>query len=166
MGQFSWSRSLPAGVQSRPMRHALLLRSVARLLGDQDPLIDAAYMWRRHPHMIWYGAAAFVAMVVVAAGVGWDEWSSRVSLGAVAAAVAVYATTDYRILARTSNHLVLLTASKIRQVAKAVIQTYPSGSAIDLTDGNMLATSWQFDGELYTVPKSSERSMRSIATLE
>ena len=145
------------------MRHALLLKSVARLLGEDDPLVDAVYMWRRHPHMIWYGAAAFVAMVVVAAGVGWDEWSSRVSLGAVAAAVAFYATTDYRILARTSNHLVLLTASKIRQVAKAVIETYPVESAIDLTDGNMLATSWQFDGEIYTVPKSSERSMRSMA---
>lgn len=145
------------------MRHALLLKSVGRLLDDDLVLVDAAYMWRRHGYMIWYGIFAFAAMVVVAAGVGWDEWSSRIALGIAAAAIAVYSTTDYRILAQTSDNLILLSASKIRQTAKGVIATYPLGSSIEMDDGNMLATSWRFEGQVYTVPKSSERSIRDIA---
>ncbi len=59
------------------MRHAILLRSVARLLKDGESLVDAAYMWRRHPHMLWYGGAAFAALVAVAAAVGWQDWPAR-----------------------------------------------------------------------------------------
>ena len=90
-------------LHSPPMRHAILLRSVARLLQDGESLVDAAYMWRRHPHMLWYGGAAFALLVAVAAAVGWQEWPARVGFGAAAGAVAVYSTTEYRVLARTSG---------------------------------------------------------------
>ncbi len=146
------------------MRHAILLRSVARLLNDGESLVDAAYMWRRHPHMLWYGGAAFAVLVAVAAAVGWQEWPARVGFGAAAAAIAIYSTTDYRVLARTPEQLVLFRASRIRQVARSVIDYYPITTPIEMVDGNMLATSWGFAGGSYTVPKSSERSIRLIAT--
>lgn len=146
------------------MRHAILLRSVARLLKEGEPLVDAAYMWRRHPHMLWYGGAAFALLVAVAAAVGWQEWPARVGFGAAGGAVAVYSTTEYRVLARTSERLVLFQASRIRQVARSVIDYYPAATPIEMVDGNMLATSWSFSGVSYTVPKSSERSIRLIAT--
>jgi len=146
------------------MRHAILLRSVARLLNDGESLVDAAYLWRRHPYMFWYGGVAFIALVAIAASVGWQEWPSRVGFGAGAAAVAIYSTTDYRVLARTGGRLILFRASRIRQVARSVIESYPSSTPIEMVDGNMLATSWSLAGASYTVPKSSERSMRLIAT--
>lgn len=146
------------------MRHAILLRSVARLLNEGESLVDAAYMWRRHPHMLLYGGAAFVALVAVAAAVGWQDWPARIGFGAAAGAVAIYSTTDYRVLARTPGRLILFRASRIRQVAQSVLEYYPVTAHIEMVDGNMLATSWGFDAQTYTVPKSSERSMRLIAT--
>lgn len=121
-------------------------------------------MWRRHPHMLWYGAAAFAVLVAVAAAVGWQEWPARIGFGAAAAAIAIYSTTEYRVLARTPGRLVLFQASRIRQVARSVIDDYPATAPIEMVDGNMLATSWSFAGSSYTVPKSSERSIRTIAT--
>ena len=146
------------------MRHAILLRSVARLLTEGESLVDAAYMWRRHPHMLWYGGAAFTLLVAVAASVGWQDWPARIGFGTAAAAIAVYSTTEYRVLARTPSQLVLFRASRIRQVARSVIDYYPATTPIEMVDGNMLATSWSFAGSSYTVPKSSERSIRMIAT--
>lgn len=114
--------------------------------------------------MVWYGAGAFAGLVAMAASVGWQEWPARFGFGAAASAIAVYSTTDYRVLARTRDRLVLLQASRIRQTARSIIGTYPAEANITVEDGNMLATTWGFDGVSYTVPKSSERSMRMIAT--
>ncbi len=147
------------------MRHILLLRSVARLLNEGEGLVEAAYLWRRHPYMLWYGGAAFGALVAVASSVGWQEWPARIGFGAAAAAVAIYSTSDYRVLARTPDRLILLQASRIRQVARSIIKTYPANTPVTMEDGNMLATTWTFDAITYTVPKSSERSIRLIATI-
>ncbi|MBK5268133.1 MAG: hypothetical protein JJE47_11940 [Acidimicrobiia bacterium] len=147
------------------MRHAILLRSVARLLNEGESLVDAAYMWRRHPYMLWYGGLAFVALVAIAASVGWQEWPSRLGFGAGAAAIAIYSTTEYRVLARTPGRLILCKASRIRQVARSITEDYPTRTPLTMVDGNMLATTWAFEGLTYTVPKSSERSMRVIAAI-
>ncbi len=114
--------------------------------------------------MVWYGGAAFVTLVAVAGSVGWQDWPARFGFGAAAAAVAIYSTTDYRVLARTPGRLILFRASRIRQVVQSVLEYYPETAPIEMVDGNMLATSWGFDGQTYTVPKSSERSMRLIST--
>lgn len=120
-------------------------------------------MWRRHRLMPPYAVAAFAAMLVVAAIAGWDEWTTRFAIGAAGAALAVTATTDYRIVADTSQGLVLLRASRIRQYAVEVLEMLPSGTDIEPVGGTLLATDWQVGTSVYTVPKSSEQAISRIA---
>lgn len=149
-------------LHSLVMRHALLLRSVVRLLTEGEAVLEAAYLWRRHPRMVLYALVAFAAMVLVAAGVGWDEWPSRFGFGLAAAAVVVFATTDYRVLARTPDRLVLCSASRIRQIARGIISSHPVDVLPEIEESSMLVATWRFDGESYSVPKSSERAMLVI----
>ncbi|NNL47156.1 MAG: hypothetical protein HKO76_02180 [Acidimicrobiia bacterium] len=145
------------------MRKAVLFRSVIRLLGEGSEVNDAVYMWKRHRHVLPFGGATFVGMVLLAGWLGWDDWATRIVIGLAATAVAVAASTDYKILADTSSGLYLLDASRIRQTATAMGKQLSSGTDIKQAGGTMLAADWEVDGSLYTVPKSSEQAMNRIA---
>ena len=82
------------------IRRAVLLASVQALIGADEHVEDAAYLWKRHRLMIPYSIAAFAVVAWAAAWAGWDDWPTRIALGAVGAAVAVMSTTEYRVLAK------------------------------------------------------------------
>lgn len=110
-----------------------------------------------------YAVAAFVALVVVAATAGFEQWPSRIGVGIAGAAIAVTATTDYRVLAHTDRGLVLLVGGRVRQVAKRVIRDLPADVTIEIVRDTMLTTDWKIEGVEYTVPKSSQRAVERIA---
>lgn len=145
------------------MRRANLLRSIARLLDEGTELKDAAYMWSRHRWMIPYAVFAALAVFLTSEWAGFTETPTRVALGFAAGAIAVNATTDYRVLARTSRGLVLLKSSRIRQYATEVLERLPKSTTIEVVGGTVLATDWQVGDAVYTVPKSSEQAIQRIA---
>ena len=143
------------------MRRAALFRSVARLL-DED-VIEAAFMWTRHRWMVPYALIAAAAVFLTSEWAGFDEVTTRAALGFAAAAVAVNATTDYRVLALTTKGLVMLKGSRIRQTAIGVLSRLPSATKIEPVGGTVLATDWRVGDVIFTVPKSSERAIELIA---
>ncbi len=145
------------------MRKAALFRSVRRFLDEDTDLIDAVYLWRRHRLVVPFAVAVFIGMLLIAGWVGWDDWATRIVLGLAATALAVTASTEYRILADTSHGTFLLQASRIRQVAIAMAEQLPSDARIDRVGGTIVASDWEVDGSLYTAPKSSEQAMARIA---
>lgn len=145
------------------MRRAVLLRSVARVLGEGVTVYEAAYMWTRHRHMLLYASAVFLAFVLFAPVAGIDEWPTRLVIGLGGTAVAVTATTEYRVVAQTSDGLVLFRASRIRQVATQVKQRLEPGATLQPVGGTILAADWQVGDNRYTVSRSSEQAMNRMA---
>lgn len=146
------------------MRRALLLQSVARRLGADVEVVEAAYVWSRHRRMIPFAVVAFVGIASVAGWAGAEDWPTRIVLGAAGVAVAITATTDYKVLAETSDSLVLLQASRIRQVATALIRELPANAVVRQVGGTIIAADWEIDGAVYTVPRSSEQAITHMAT--
>ncbi len=113
--------------------------------------------------MIAYSVAAFVTLVVVATVAGFDTWFARIGLGTAASALAATATTEYRILARTNRGVVLLRSSRIRVAAVETMERFSGEPAIERAGTTLLANDWRVNGTRYTVAKSSEADMQSIA---
>lgn len=146
------------------VRKATLYRSVARLLDGADVHV-AAFMWRRHRWMMPYAAVAGIAVYLLASSFGIDDTGTRVALGLAAGAVAVNASSDYKVLARTSVGLVLCRASRIRQYAVAVDERLTDPIEVEAVGGTLLATDWRIgDVGVFTVPKSSEQAVQAIGT--
>jgi len=120
-------------------------------------------MWKRHRLMMPFGIVSFLGMVVVAEWAGWDEWATRIVLGLAAVAVAVAASTTYKVVAQTTDGLYLLQASRIRQVATRMLERLPTDATIEPVGGTILAADWQVGGSVYTVPRSSEQAISRIA---
>ena len=116
--------------------------------------------------MIPFAIGAFVAMLAVAEFSGFDEWASRIAFGIAAAAVAVTATTNYRVLAETREGLMLFEASKIRQYARRLIEQLPDRPEIVAIGGTVVSSDWTIAGRTYTVPKSSEQAINRMANRE
>ncbi len=125
--------------------------------------MEAAYMWRRHRLMVPFVAVSFIVTVFVAGWVGWDDWPTRIAVGLAVAAVAVAASTDYRVLALTSVGLVLLQASRIRQAATGMLERLAPDVTIERIGGTVLAADWEVAGLVYTVSRSSEESVARIS---
>jgi hypothetical protein len=125
---------------------------------------DAAYMWTRHRWMVPYGGTVFAAVVLFAPIGGMEDWPTRIAIGAAAAGVAVTATTEYRVVAQTDDGVLLLKASKIRQVATELQEELPPDAAMEAVGGTMLAADWQVGAHRYTVSRSSEQAMNRMAT--
>jgi hypothetical protein len=145
------------------VRRTTLFRSITRFLDDGVTLEDAAFMWSRHRWMIPYALVAGSAVFFAAGWVGFDGVATRTAVGFAAGAVAVNATTDYRVLALTSRGLLLLKASRIRQYATAVLEPLPDSTTVVAVGGTVLATDWRVGDEVYTVPRSSGRAIERIA---
>lgn len=139
------------------------MQSVERLLSAGNGVSDAAYVWIRHRHMVPYTVVSFLAVLLGAALAGVEAWSTRIGLGVAAAAVAVTASTKYRVVAKTSKGVTLLRASRIRQHALEVIETTAPPVEIVPVADTLLATEWRVASIVYTVPKSSEAAIRRIA---
>ena len=144
------------------MRKAVLFNSIVRFLEEGEDVIAAAYIWKRHRLFVPFAAVSMAGVMWVAAWAGWEDWPTRFAFGAAGAAIAVMATTEYRVLARTSRGIVLLRASRIRQFAKEMMKRLDHRITLEPVGGTLLATDWQVDDLVYTVPKSSERAMQEI----
>jgi len=145
------------------MRRANLFRSVVRFLDDGTHLVDAAYVWKRHRLVYPFGISSFVGMLIVAEWAGWDDWATRVAIGLAAVAIAVAASTEYKVVAQTSDGLFLFQASRIRQAATGLLERLPSDATIKPVGGTVLAADWEVAGSVYTVPRSSERAISRIS---
>lgn len=113
--------------------------------------------------MIPYAILAAAAVFLTSEWAGFTEVSTRVALGFAAGAVAVNATTDYRVVAKTAKGLVLLRGSRIRQHAVSVITRLPNNTKIEPVGGTVLASDWAVGESVFTVPRSHERALERIA---
>ncbi len=113
--------------------------------------------------MLPFGIASFLGLAMVADWVGWDDWPTRIVIGLAGAALAVAASTDYKVVALTSAGVVLLQASRIRQAATGMLERLPPDVAIEPAGGTVLAADWEVAGLVYTVPRSSEQAINRIA---
>lgn len=147
------------------MRHHILLRSIEPFLQPGERLFDAAFMWARHRFSYFYALAGFVAVLGITTLVGFSEWPSRLALAVVGAAVSMTATTMYRVLASTSDGLVLLEGGKIRQVARSRLRKLEPGSVVEIQRDTLITTDWKVGDMEYTVPKGSQRAMERIAAI-
>ena len=80
-----------------------------------------------------------------------------------AAAIAVAASTEYKVVAQTSDGLFLFQACRIRQAATGLLERLPSDATIKPVGGTVLAADWEVAGSVYTVPRSSERAISRIS---
>ena len=119
-------------------------------------------MWVRHSFSYLYGAAAFVALVVVAIIAGFETWPLRLGIGAAGAGIALTATTDYRILALTSKGLVLLRAGRVRQVARRIIERPARTITMEPVGGTMISADWRIGEVVYTITKSGQHPIERI----
>lgn len=145
------------------MRRAILLRSVARVLGGDTDVTDAAYMWSRHRWTVPYALVVLAGAALFTPLVGVDDWPTRIVIGLGAAAIAVTATTEYRVLAETATGLVVLRASRIRQVATEVLDRLDPDADFEQVGGTIIAADWEIGGRRYTVPRSSDEAMGRMA---
>lgn len=145
------------------MRRRVLIESVRRRLRAGEHLQEVAYMWHRHRWTLPFALSAGAGLCLVAFVSGFDSAGSLVAVGLAASAVAAMATTEYRVLAATTSGLVLLRASRIRQVAVEVLERLPASTDVRLVGNNLVLTDWMVGDRRYTVPKSSESAMNRIA---
>lgn len=145
------------------MRRAVLLRSVSRVLGEHVSVREAAYMWNRHRWLLPYGAVVFVVLMWLAPIAGIDDWPTRIVIGLAGTAIAVNASSNYRVLAETDSGMFILQASRIRQVATGQPEQLGSDVALEPVGGTLLATDWRVGDEVYTVARSSEQAMERMA---
>lgn len=102
-------------------------------------------------------------MLLVVSLAGATEWSSRISIGLAGAAVAAMATTEYRVLARTTRGLVLLRSSRLRRRANGVIRRLEKDTKIEVVGSNLVITEYRVDGVIYSVMRRSQQEMTAIA---
>lgn len=145
------------------MRRAVLIRSVRGVLGEHVSVRDAAYMWNRHRWLIPYATLVFAALVWLAPVAGVDDWPTRVVIGLAGTAIAVNASSTYRVLAQTDQGMFILRASRIRQVATGRAEELPSNPVLEPVGGTLLATDWRVGEDVYTVARSSEQAMERMA---
>ncbi len=150
------------------MRRAVLWNSMLKIVrstgGDAEELRQAAYVWARHRLMLPYAAVSFAALVVVAYLAGFDTWPSRLALGAAGAAIAVNATTEYRVLGLTDRRIVVAKASRIRQKASHLVKVLPLDTRWERASGGTIVSSnWHVGTSTYTAPKVSEIPMEDIS---
>ncbi len=144
------------------VRRNVLLRSVQRLLDDDEALIEAAFLWTRRPWSYLYGTVALVALVGVAIAAGFEPWPTRLAIGFAGAAIAVAATTDYRILALTTRGLVWCRAGRLRQVARSIIDRPDRSIAMEPVGSTMISADWRIGGIDYTVTRSAQQPIERI----
>ncbi len=144
------------------MRREVLWRSVRRVLDTDEPILDVAYMWRRHRWMVPYALVAAGVCAVGAALVGFGGPSS-VAIAVAAAAVAASALTEYRVLAITERGLVLMTGGRIRQVATGLIARLPETVTVERIANNLVISEWRVGDERYSVLRRFDATMAAIA---
>lgn len=114
--------------------------------------------------MLEFVVISFLGLLLVATVSGFETWWARIGVALAGAAVATNATTDYRILARTTHGLVLLESSRIRQYATVLLERLDAETTpLERLGGSLVASEWSVGSRHYTVARSSETSMAQIS---
>jgi hypothetical protein len=145
------------------MRRRVLVNSVRRLLPDDVDLVDVVFMWRRHRWMLGWAISAAAVVFGVALIAGYGSVQARIGVAVAVGLVIAVVTTDYRVLAHTTGAPHLFQASRIRQVATALVGPLEPDATIELVGSNLVLTDWVVDGERFTVPKNSQAAMTRLA---
>lgn len=145
------------------MRAKILDSSVRSLLDEGERLVHVAHMWTRHRLALPFLAAAFVTMFVLSILLGIGDWGGRFGLGCAGAAIAAMATTEYRVLALTSDGLVLLRSSRVRQKATSLMSRLPDSTKIEPVGSNLVITDWSVGDASYSVMKRHQAAMVAIS---
>ena len=116
-------------------------------------------------HHLWlpFVATAFVAFLVLAIVLDFEQWTSRIGLAVAGAAVASMATTEYRVLVETAEEFVLLRASRIRRRATGVMTRMPKSVGIESLASNLVTADYRLGNVTYTVPFRFRSAMDSLA---
>ncbi len=133
-----------------------------RLLDDEEQVKAASYGYARHPWTIAYALAAGGAMFFLVDLLGGYSVQSRVLLGAIAAAIAVAATTEYRIFASTTSGLLILKGSRFRLTATSVLKRVGEEIEFVPVGGNLVTVEWRIDGVIYSVPKRADSELAKV----
>lgn len=146
------------------MRDIFLIRSVQRLLDNDEQVRHVATMWRRGPKTYPFAAGAFVFSFLVASLLNVGTLGSQFAIGCAGVAVASMATTDQRILVGTTRGLVMMQSSRIRQSARSVIGRLPADATIKIVSDNLVISDWEVDGERFSMMRRSQKAMSALAT--
>lgn len=149
-------------MNQRSLRQQILVRSVKRLLDDEEEVHDVVVLWNRHRWFLPYCVAAGLGLFAVAVAIGITDTINQVVLGGCGAAVAAMATTNHWILARTSRGFVLCRSSRIRQYAREVVTRFGRTPALEMMGSTVITSDWKVDGVGYTLTKRWEATMRSF----
>ena len=140
-----------------------MIASVEKALGREGVVREAAYLWTRHHWSAWFATISFIGIVVAAPLGGIEDWATRIVLGLAAVAVATLATTDYRVVADTTEGLMLLKASRIRQVATQIERRLGTTTTVEPEGGTIIYSDWRVGNMVFTAPRSSQPAMERIA---
>lgn len=145
------------------MRRQYLIRSVSPHLPAGERVLQVAFMWQRHRWMTLYTVCSLLGLTLLAAVVGFETWALRLAIGLSGAALAGSATSSYWVLAQTSVGLVWLKGSRIRQRAVELVRRLPSSAEITPLGGSILAHEWRIEGQTYSVMRSYDKELQSMA---
>lgn len=151
-----------SGNNQRGLRHQILVRSVNALLEPGETCDNVVVLWNRHRWFYPYCAAAALGLFIVAVASGITEPVNQLLMATCGAAVAALATTNYWILASTSNGFVLCRSSRVRQYAKELVTRYKRTPALEMVGSTVITSDWRVDGTEYTLTKRWESTMRSF----
>jgi len=149
---------------SKPsVRQSILLRSVQRLLDDEEQVRSVVMLSTRHRWFVPYAIAAGIALFAVASVSGVESTLNQAVLAACGIAIAGLATTNHSVLAETNRGLVLCRSSRVRQYAKAVTRRLPADSPLTMVGSTVITSDWKVDGVIYTMTKRWETTMRQLS---
>ena len=145
------------------MRERVLYNSTRVLLEEEERIRHLVHMWGRHRLSVPYIVGAFGLFLVLAFVIGIEQWGGRLGLAFAGGAIAAMATTEYRILALTTESLVLLRSSRIRQKATSLLRRLPDDAEVAPVGSNLVITDWSVAGEVYSVMKRQQSAMVAIS---
>lgn len=149
---------------SKPsLRQNILLRSVERLLDDDEHVRAVVILSTRHRWFVPYAIVAGLSLFAVASATGVESMLNRAVLAACGVAIAGMATTNYTVLAQTTSGIVLCRSSRVRQYAKQLVQRLPSSTPLSMVGSTVITSDWKVDDVIYTMTKRWEATMRQIA---
>jgi len=150
---------------SKPsLRHSILVRSVQQLLDPGEQVRTVVVMFTRHRWFVPYSLFAGLLLFMVATASGVESMTNRIVLAGCGLAVAGLATTNYWVLAETSQGYALCRSSRVRQYARSIVARLPASTELAMVGSTVVTSDWRIDGSMYTLTKRWEAAMRRLAT--
>lgn len=145
------------------VRQHILLKSVQRLLPAGEHVRSVVVMTTRHRWLLPYAVVSGLALYGISTASGVQGLTSRLAIMACGTAIAAMATTDYSVLADTTDSFVLCRSSRVRQYAKQLTARLPHDTNLEMVSSTVITSDWRVDGTIYTMTKRWESTMRQLS---